>query len=114
MIDAQSAANGLISSLVKGNAETEFPNGAELFSDIWPQIFNIKPDCKNLAIKISKDLNNETEIKKLRVSLEDVLKKNPDLLQQMQPTITTGNISAANGSVAAAVISGSTVHIENK
>lgn len=113
MINAQLAASDLMSSLGKDNVGIELLTGAEQISDIWPQIFRIKPEFEKLVFEVSK-ASNQTAIKNLRVSLEKVLKENPDLLQQMQPTITIGNISADNGSVATAVNSGSTVHIENR
>lgn len=121
MIDVPTAVNDLVGLLLKNgtNACTEPVKSAEQLSNIWRQVFKKVSASKALAFEVSKDPTNEKAINDLQVLLEKALAQSPELLQQMQPSasfgnINTGNIGAGDGSIAAAVISNSTVHIENK
>lgn len=121
MVDVPTAVNELVGLLLKNssNACTEPVKSAEQLLNIWRQVFKQVSASKALAFEVSKDPTNQTVINELQVLLEKALAQSPELLQQMQPSpsfenINTGNISAGDGSVAAAVISNSTVHIDNK
>jgi hypothetical protein len=72
------------------------------FSEVYP-----------LADRVARGPENDAAASELRVLLERVLTERPELRPQGDISITTGDITADNGSVGAGVVTGN-ITIHNK
>ena len=125
MVDLSMAVDTLINVLQSGGASAAKDlikgavyKGAEAVSKLWHTIFDDKPEAYPLAIKVAQERENSDAQRALRTMLEEYLSQHPQVLQQLQQkSIQVGNvggITADQSSVAAAVISHSTIKINNK
>ena len=121
MINLQATVNSLMTLLLNGGTDAAIElfkgmvvNGAEAVSKIWRDIFSEKPESYPLADRVARNPEDPSARQELRALLEKMLAQRPELLEQVQQTIITGDIKADQGSVAAGVIQDSDVTIKNR
>lgn len=119
MKDLQTIGNSMIDLLRIGgvDATKELVRGRAInddqqLSNIWREVFAEKLESRLLADQVAQNPKNKTAQEELLTLLKEVLARHPNLVQQVQPNVTTGNITAGKGGVAGAVFSGN-VEITN-
>lgn len=120
MIDLQTIVSSLMTLLFYGGADAAkelikgvVVNSATEASQAWRELMLAEPEVYLLADRVARAPEDDAAADELRATLERVLSEHPDLLPKGDITVTTGDITAEDGSVAAAVINGS-VKIKNQ
>lgn len=120
MIDLQNAVQSLMMLILSGGADAAkglftgmVMKEAEQASQLWREVFARQPEAYPLADRVAREPQDQALRDKLSGTVERALRENPELQQRAQ-VLVTGGIKAEEGSVAAAVISGSTVTINNQ
>ncbi len=120
MIDLQTIVSSLMTLLLYGGADAAkdlikgvVVNKATEASQAWRGLMLAEPDVYPLADRVAKAPGDTAAVEALRALLERVLTEHPGLVPKGDIAVTTGDLHAEGGSVAAAVVSGK-VSIENK
>ena len=120
MIELQAAVDTMMTMIVSGGAEAAKElftgmalSGAKEVSRAWHDLFAEAPDAYPLADRVARDPTDPDLEADLRALLERVLREHPELRPSVGQAVQTGDIRAEHGSVAAAVIQGSTLTIDN-
>lgn len=120
MIDLQTIVTALMAFLFSGGAEAAkelitgmVVNGTERASQAWRDLMLAEPEVYPLADRVARAPEDAAAVAQLRALLERMLQAHPALAAQGALAVTTGEISADHGSVAAAVIN-SPVTIHNR
>lgn len=120
MLDLQTIVSTLMTLLLYGGADAAkelingaVVNGAVEASKTWRALMREEPETRPLADRVAQDPNDDTARAELQALLERVLTEHPELRPTGDITVTTGDIKADDGSVAAGVVTGN-ITINNK
>ena len=120
MTELQTAVDTMMSLILAGGADAakdlvkgQVLAGAAAVSRAWRALFGEAPDAYPLADRVAREPGNLEQAEALRALVTRVLTEHPELAQGLSVQVRTGDIQAAGGSVAAAVIHGSPITITN-
>lgn len=121
MIDLQTIVSTLMTLLLYGGADAAkellkgvVVNNAVEASQAWRELMLAEPAVYPLADRVARAPEDDVAKVELRAALERVFAEHPELMPKGDLQVTTGDITADNGSLAAGMVTGSTVTIHNK